>query len=1335
MLLVLCLCLSIVPIGGADAEGSYEYAWFPAPVMQVTQIAYENYSHGSQNAIDISPGGTVFAPFTGKIVYKDANWGYVVLQSTNKVMWADGSCDYMSVGFMHDENIGDLSVGQIINQGVNFYHAGGMGNGNPNAYGDHVHITVHRGRVTRGYPYGTGDKDAYAYKAFYVNKDKTPTSAGRGGGYVAPGGTVNNGAPTDYRELWKYINVTSEPTAFLSVNRRSYNPNDTITLTFGGNNNGVYTLGIYKDSNRIDTVTVHGSTYQFKLSETGNYSAYMTAYNNQGLADSNWVDWKVTDLTVTLSVNAEKHDIGNPVTLTIGGNNCLTTSDGPCTLGIFKEGQWFDTVTLYDENYSRSFSEPGAYSAYVTAYSETDYVDSDYVTWLVVEYPEAPTLRCPDLLYDANNDITFAWDACSKTDYYDFWVLQGDTDIYNMIGIESLSHTFRLPVGTYTAKVASVNRKYGTWTWSNTYEFTVDDRHPERPVLTVNKKEAYNGQAIRLSWNDCTNTDDYDFYVYDANGNTVLTDFYYTQLHKDVMIEPGQYTAIVASVNRTHGTWLWSNEVSFTVINHNCTYSYKVTKSPTTSATGTLTGTCSKCSGTTSVTLPKLDTTNYTYKVTKEPTCTATGTGRYTWKTTTYGSFYFDVSIAAKGHSYTSRVTAPTCTEQGYTTHTCACGHSYKDAYTNATGHSYNYAATKNPTTSATGTLTGTCSKCSGTTTMTLPKLNTTDYTYQVTKEPTCTATGTGRYTWKNTTYGSFYFDVSIAAKGHSYTSRVTAPTCTEQGYTTHTCACGHSYKDAYTNATGHSYNYVVMKKPTISETGTLTGVCTRCANTTTMILPKLNTTDYTYSVRQEPTCISDGMGRYTWKITSYGPVFFDVVMIATGHSYGYKATKAPTTSATGTLTGTCSKCSGTTTVTLPKLNTTDYTYQVTKEPTCTATGTGRYTWNTTTYGSFYFDVSIAASEHVFMYYKVVGCVEPGYTQYTCFVCGYMYQDDFTEPVGHWMDNWGTTKEATCTVDGEEQRHCMRRLCNHHETRVIEATGHDMGEWTVVTGATCTTAGTEQRDCSRCEHYETRAIAATGHSFTSYVSDHNATCTQDGTKTAVCDRCDATDSKIDVGSAHGHAFSNWTVVEEPTPTSDGLESRYCYHCALEETRTVSHLKNPFNDVPEGSFYYEPVLWAVENGITTGTSATTFGSDNQCMRAHVVTFLYRVAGSPATASEHNPFTDVKTGDFFYKPVLWAVEKGITNGITATKFGSVDVCNRAAVVTFLWRAVGSPEPKSTSHPFTDVKATDFFYKPVLWAVENGITNGVDATHFGPASPCNRAQVVTFLYRAYN
>ncbi len=175
-------------------------------------------------------------------------------------------------------------------------------------------------------------------------------------------------------------------------------------------------------------------------------------------------------------------------------------------------------------------------------------------------------------------------------------------------------------------------------------------------------------------------------------------------------------------------------------------------------------------------------------------------------------------------------------------------------------------------------------------------------------------------------------------------------------------------------------------------------------------------------------------------------------------------------------------------------------------------------------------------------------------------------------------------------------------------------------------------------------------------------------------------------------------------------------------------------ENPFTDVPDGEWYAEPVVWALENGITTGTTDTTFDPNGQCLRAHVVTFLWRAEGCPEPTSGDNPFVDVKETDFFYKAVLWAVENGITNGTDATHFGPYGVCNRASVVTFLWRAVGEPEPTAAETAFADVPAGSWYDAPVRWAVENGITNGLSATAFGPDSPCNRAQVVTFLYRAF-
>ena len=175
-------------------------------------------------------------------------------------------------------------------------------------------------------------------------------------------------------------------------------------------------------------------------------------------------------------------------------------------------------------------------------------------------------------------------------------------------------------------------------------------------------------------------------------------------------------------------------------------------------------------------------------------------------------------------------------------------------------------------------------------------------------------------------------------------------------------------------------------------------------------------------------------------------------------------------------------------------------------------------------------------------------------------------------------------------------------------------------------------------------------------------------------------------------------------------------------------------KAPFVDVPEDSFYFEPILWAVYSGITNGVDDTHFAPNQPCNRAQVVTFLWRAAGEPDPISMEHNFVDVEKGGFYEKAVLWAVENGITNGIDDTHFGPNVICNRASVVTFLWRARGCPAPSSTTHPFTDVPAGCWYESPVLWALETGITNGMSATEFGATNPCNRAQVVTFLYRYF-
>ena len=173
---------------------------------------------------------------------------------------------------------------------------------------------------------------------------------------------------------------------------------------------------------------------------------------------------------------------------------------------------------------------------------------------------------------------------------------------------------------------------------------------------------------------------------------------------------------------------------------------------------------------------------------------------------------------------------------------------------------------------------------------------------------------------------------------------------------------------------------------------------------------------------------------------------------------------------------------------------------------------------------------------------------------------------------------------------------------------------------------------------------------------------------------------------------------------------------------------------PFTDVTAG-VYHDAIMWAYKSKITTGVTETTFAPKDSCTRAQIVTFLYRAAGSPEVAENvTNPFTDVSKDSVYYNAIMWAVEKKITTGVTETTFEPNSPCTRAQIVTFLYRAAGSPElAKDAANPFSDVSDSSVYYNAILWAVEKKITTGVTETTFVPNDTCTRAQAVTFLYRA--
>ena len=170
----------------------------------------------------------------------------------------------------------------------------------------------------------------------------------------------------------------------------------------------------------------------------------------------------------------------------------------------------------------------------------------------------------------------------------------------------------------------------------------------------------------------------------------------------------------------------------------------------------------------------------------------------------------------------------------------------------------------------------------------------------------------------------------------------------------------------------------------------------------------------------------------------------------------------------------------------------------------------------------------------------------------------------------------------------------------------------------------------------------------------------------------------------------------------------------------------------FNDVYEDDYYAKPVKWAVENKITSGTGNGKFSPGNSCTRGQIVTFLWRAAGEPEPAAAVNPFADVSATDYYYKAVMWAVENNITSGTGEGEFSPGASCTRNQAVTFLWRADGKPGA-SGGNTFVDVESGSYYEEAVNWAVANKITSGTGADKFSPGQVCTRGQIVTFLYRA--
>ena len=288
---------------------------------------------------------------------------------------------------------------------------------------------------------------------------------------------------------------------------------------------------------------------------------------------------------------------------------------------------------------------------------------------------------------------------------------------------------------------------------------------------------------------------------------------------------------------------------------------------------------------------------------------------------------------------------------------------------------------------------------------------------------------------------------------------------------------------------------------------------------------------------------------------------------------------------------------------------------------------------------------------------------------------------------------------------------------------------HTFGDWTITQRPTLNRDGEKERICQICQYKETKTIPATGSNYSYYTIKATAGTGGSISPSGNVSVREGRDQAFTITPDKGYAVANVKI----DGRSIGAVKSYTFeNVRRNHTIEVSFARaNEFIDVPAGSYFYEAVMWAVENGVTTGVSASRFDPNGVCTRAQAVTFLWRAAGSPAPRSRTMPFTDVPAGSYYYDAVLWAVENGITKGTSDTTFSPNMTCTRAQIVTFLWRSEKSPAA-GTANPFADVKSTAYYAGAVLWAVKEDVTKGTTNTTFSPDADCTRAQIVTFLWR---
>ena len=746
----------------------------------------------------------------------------------------------------------------------------------------------------------------------------------------------------------------------------------------------------------------------------------------------------------------------------------------------------------------------------------------------------------------------------------------------------------------------------------------------------------------------------------------------------------------------------------------------------------------------------------------REPTCTEKG---YT------GDTYCKVcdkvqetgeSIPAKGHSWNEGVitTSPTCENAGAKTYTCTVCNATKTEAITATGHTEVIDAAVEATCTKPGKTEGKhCSVCNAVTVAqeVIPALGHSWGEWTVTTPASCTATGEETRTCNRCAATE---KRELAKTGHTeVVDPAVEATCTKPGKTEgkHCSVC-----DAVITAQEviPAKGHTKVTDPAVEATCTKTGLtegkhCSVCDAVITAqeVIPAKGHTEVV-DPAVEATCTKPGKtaGRHCSVCNTVLAAQEEIP--AKGHTEVIDPAVEATCTEPGKTAGKhCSVCNAVITAqeVIPAKGHTEKTV-VGKPATCTETGL------TDGISCSVCDAVITAQEvipakgHTEVVDPAVEatCTKPGKTEGRhCSVCdAVIVKQNEIPATGHKAETV-PGKAATCTeaglTDGEKCSVCGEEL---KAQEPIKALGHSWDEGKVTTAPTYEKTGVKTYTCGICKAIKTESIpqlvnsgsgsSGGGSNKTTTYPVNITTKTEDNGTTRSSSKMASKGNMVTITVEPDRYYLVDEVIVRDSkgkqlPVKDNGDGTYTFEMPADKVMVEPTFSwvNPFVDVKNTAYYTSAVEWTLKHMITQGTTDITFTPNGSCTRAHIVTFLWRAAGSPEPKSTVS-FADVPADSYYAKAVAWAVENGITLGTGDGTFSPNATCTRAQSVTFLYRALGTAP--TTAIGFTDVAANAFYTDAVAWAVENGVTNGTTDSTFSPDNGCTRAQIVTFLFRAY-